>query len=52
MSSKNQTSIHTIDEKHTEFLNEFNRKETELLPQLEQEKEDLKKYIQDFLKTL
>lgn len=45
MSSKNQTSIHTIDEKHTEFLNEFNRKETELLPQLEQEKEDLKKYI-------
>lgn len=46
MSAKNTaSSIHTIDEKHSDFLDEFKKDETELLPQLEKEKDELKEYI-------
>ena len=36
-------TIHTIDEKHSELIDHFNKTETETIPQLEREKEEIKK---------
>jgi len=41
----NKTSIHTIDEKHTDMLNRFDEIENTLIPKLSAEKEQLKSYI-------
>ena len=38
-------TIHTIDEKHSELIDHFNKTETETIPQLEREKEEIKKHI-------
>ena len=41
----NHTSIHTIDIKHSEMLQRFEDIETVTIPQLQQEKEDLKNSV-------
>ena len=42
---QNNTTTKTIDEKHTELLNEFDKIETETIPQLQDENEKLKEIL-------
>ena len=45
------TGLHTIDIKHTELLNKFHKIETETIPDLEKEKEELKAKIKTLHKN-
>ena len=45
------TGLHTIDIKHTELLNKFHKIETETIPNLEDEKENLKEKIKTLHKN-
>jgi hypothetical protein len=52
MTSKvTKTSVHTIDEKHTEILNEINHNEDVVIPQLLQEKSRLKEYVRSLKRS-
>jgi len=42
-----QKYTNTLDNKHTEFINEFTKDETYTIPELQKEKEDLKKYLHE-----
>jgi len=46
-----KTSVHTIDEKHTEIMNEMNHNEEVIIPQLMNEKQNLKEYIRSLKKS-
>ena len=46
-----KTSVHTIDEKHTEIMNEMNHNEKVIIPQLINEKQKLKDYIRSLKKS-
>ncbi len=51
MASKTtKTSVHSIDEKHTEIMNEINHNEQVIIPQLMEEKTQLKEYIRSLNK--
>ena len=43
----NQTSIHTIDIKHSEMLEHFENIENVKIPELQKEKEELKKSVSE-----
>lgn len=45
-----KTSVHTIDEKHTEIINEINHNIEVVIPQLIEEKQHLKEYIRSLKK--
>ena len=52
MTSKvTKTSVHTIDEKHTEILNEINHNEDVIIPQLLEEKNRLKEYVRSLKRS-
>lgn len=50
-SKATKTSVHTIDEKHTEIMNEIKHNEEIVIPQLMTEKQELKDYIRSLKKS-
>ena len=50
-SKATKTSVHTIDEKHTEIMNEIKHNEEIVIPQLTTEKQELKDYIRSLKKS-
>ena len=46
-----KTSVHTIDEKHTEIINEINHNHETVIPELLKEKSRLKDYIRSLKKS-
>ena len=50
-SKVNKKSVHTIDEKHTEIMNEIKHNEEIVIPQLMTEKQELKDYIRSLKKS-
>ena len=52
MTSKaTKTSVYSIDEKHTEIMNEITHNEQVVIPQLMEEKQQLKDYIRSLKKS-
>jgi hypothetical protein len=45
--SYNKKNAITLDNKHKEFINEFNRDEKDKIPQLQNEKKNLKESLQN-----
>ena len=45
-----KTSVRTIDEKHTEIINEINHNHETVIPELMEEKQKLKNYIRSLKK--